>query len=148
MFPYTILPIYVPTDYIALYRVTDEALIAETMVWPNFFLMNVFFALKGSKLFIIISFCLFMFPQTILHVYVPTDSFCLFCSHRLFCLFMFPQTRLPIYVPTDSFAYLCSQSSLNCYNICNHPFFIAVNVDFEFEKKKKCPENIKGIITF
>ena len=29
-------------------------LIAETMVWPNFFLMNVFFALKGSKLFIII----------------------------------------------------------------------------------------------
>ena len=38
-----------------LYRVTDEALIAETMVWPNFFLMNVFFALKGSKLFIIIS---------------------------------------------------------------------------------------------
>ena len=24
-----------------------------TMVWPNFFLMNVFFALKGSKLFII-----------------------------------------------------------------------------------------------
>ena len=37
-----------------LYRVTDEALIAETMVWPNFFLMNVFFALKRSKLFIII----------------------------------------------------------------------------------------------
>ena len=35
-------------------RVTDEALIAETTVWPNFFLMNVFFALKGSKLFIII----------------------------------------------------------------------------------------------
>ena len=29
-------------------------LIAETMVWHNFFLMNVFFALKGSKLFIII----------------------------------------------------------------------------------------------
>ena len=24
------------------------------MVWPNFFLMNVFFALKGSKRFIII----------------------------------------------------------------------------------------------
>ena len=38
-----------------IYRVTDEALIAETMVWPNFLLMNVFFALKGSKLFIIIS---------------------------------------------------------------------------------------------
>ena len=37
-----------------IYRVTDEALIAETMVWPNFFLINVFFALKGSKLFIII----------------------------------------------------------------------------------------------
>ena len=36
------------------YRVTDEALIAETAVWPNFFLMNVFFALKGSKLCIII----------------------------------------------------------------------------------------------
>ena len=34
--------------------VIDEALIAETMVWPNFFLMNVFFALKGSKLFVII----------------------------------------------------------------------------------------------
>ena len=33
--------------------VTDEALIAETAVWPNFF-MNVFFALKGSKLFTII----------------------------------------------------------------------------------------------
>ena len=31
-----------------------EALIAETVVWPNFFLMNVFFAFKGSKLFIII----------------------------------------------------------------------------------------------
>ena len=25
------------------------------LIWPNFFLMNVFFALKGSKLFIIIS---------------------------------------------------------------------------------------------
>ena len=37
-----------------IYRVTDEALIVETMVWPNYFLMNVFFALKGSKLFIII----------------------------------------------------------------------------------------------
>ena len=34
--------------------VTDEALIAETAVWPNFSLMNIFFALKGSKLFIII----------------------------------------------------------------------------------------------
>ena len=36
------------------FKLTDEALIAETAVWPNFFLMNVFFALKGSKLFIII----------------------------------------------------------------------------------------------
>ena len=36
-------------------RVTDEALIAENAVWPNFFLMNVFFAIKGSKLFIIIT---------------------------------------------------------------------------------------------
>ena len=35
----------------SLYRVTDEALIAETMVWPNFFLKNIFFALKGSNLF-------------------------------------------------------------------------------------------------
>ena len=35
---------------------TDEALIAETTVWPNFFLMNAFFALIGSKLFIIIVF--------------------------------------------------------------------------------------------
>ena len=41
-------------SFCQIYRVTDEALIAETMVWSNFFLMNVFFALKGSKLFIII----------------------------------------------------------------------------------------------
>ena len=41
-------------SFCQIYRATDEALIAETMVWPNFFLMNVFFALKGSKLFIII----------------------------------------------------------------------------------------------
>ena len=41
-------------SFCQIYRVTEEALIAETMVWPNFFLMNVFFALKGSKLFIII----------------------------------------------------------------------------------------------
>ena len=40
-------------SFCQIYRVTDEAFIAETMVWPNFFLMNVFFALKGSKLFII-----------------------------------------------------------------------------------------------
>ena len=42
-------------SFCQIYRVTDEALIAETAVWPNFFPMNVFFALKGSKLFIIIS---------------------------------------------------------------------------------------------
>ena len=35
------------------YRVTDEALIAETMVWPNFFLMNVFFALKESQVLLL-----------------------------------------------------------------------------------------------
>ena len=32
----------------------DEALIAETAVWPNVFHLNVFFALKGSKHIIII----------------------------------------------------------------------------------------------
>ena len=37
-----------------VYRVTDDALIAETSVWPNFFFMDIFFALKGSKHFIII----------------------------------------------------------------------------------------------
>ena len=42
-------------SFCQIYRVTDEGLIAETMVWPNFFLMNVFCALKGSKLFIIIA---------------------------------------------------------------------------------------------
>ena len=42
-------------SFCQIYRVTDEALIAETMVWPNFFLMNVFFPLKGSKLFTIIT---------------------------------------------------------------------------------------------
>ena len=41
-------------SFCQIYSVTDEALIAETALWPNFFLMNVFFALKGSKLFIII----------------------------------------------------------------------------------------------
>ena len=43
--------------FFQIYRVADEALIAETAVWPNFFLMNVFFALEGSKLFIIIHVC-------------------------------------------------------------------------------------------
>ena len=32
----------------AYYRVTDEAYLAETVVWPIFFLMNVFIALKGT----------------------------------------------------------------------------------------------------
>ena len=30
-------------SFCQIYRVTDEASIAETVVWPNFFLMNVFF---------------------------------------------------------------------------------------------------------
>ena len=47
---------YFPGSFCQIYRVTDEALLAETMVWPNFFLMNVFFALSGSKLFNIISY--------------------------------------------------------------------------------------------
>ena len=38
-------------SFCKIYRVTDEVLITETMVWPNFFLMNVFFALKGSIFF-------------------------------------------------------------------------------------------------
>ena len=42
---------YQSGSFCQIYRVTDEAVIAETVVWPNFFLMNVFFALKGSKLF-------------------------------------------------------------------------------------------------
>ena len=33
-------------SFCQIYRVTDEALIAETVEWPNFFLMNMFFALK------------------------------------------------------------------------------------------------------
>ena len=41
-------------SFCQMYRVTDEALIVETAVWPSFFLMNVFFALKGSKRFNII----------------------------------------------------------------------------------------------
>ena len=48
-------------SFCQIYRVTDEALVAETAKWPNFFLMNVFFALKGSKLFIIISMLLTRF---------------------------------------------------------------------------------------
>ena len=45
-------------SFCQIYKVTDKALIAATMVWPTFFLMNVFLALKGSKLFIIINTCL------------------------------------------------------------------------------------------
>ena len=56
------------TKSVMFYRVTDEALIAETAVWPNFFLMNIFFALKGSKLFIIIY--LYMKQGYICHFYV------------------------------------------------------------------------------
>ena len=41
-------------SFCQIYRVTDEALVAETAVWPNSFRMNVFFAFKGSKLFIMI----------------------------------------------------------------------------------------------
>ena len=54
-----------------IYRVTDEALIAETAVWPNFFLMNIFLALKGSKLIIIILLhicCLFVYHLYIVHL--------------------------------------------------------------------------------
>ena len=40
---------YFPLAPFARSRVTDEALIAETAVWPNFFLLNIFFVLKGSK---------------------------------------------------------------------------------------------------
>ena len=51
-----------------IYRVTDEALIAETAVRPNFFHMNVFFALKGSKLFIIINHIV-LFQTDVVEVY-------------------------------------------------------------------------------
>ena len=53
-FTFFVLSFFKSGSFCQIYRVTDEALIAETMVWPNTFLMNVFFALKGSKLFIII----------------------------------------------------------------------------------------------
>ena len=52
--PITPSQVWLLPRFCQVYRVTDEALIAETAVWPNFFLMNIFFALKGSKLFIII----------------------------------------------------------------------------------------------
>ena len=40
-----------------IYRVTDEALIAETAEWPNFFLMNIFFLLLKDFQYFIISCC-------------------------------------------------------------------------------------------
>ena len=50
--------------------VTGEALIAETAVWPNFFVTNVFFALKGSKLFnTICIFCAYTRPRYQVSVY-------------------------------------------------------------------------------
>ena len=61
---------YFPLAPFARSRVTDEALIAETVVWPNFFLMNIFFALKGSKLFIIIycdSLCCLLLSASVLY---------------------------------------------------------------------------------
>ena len=47
--------VFTSGSFCQIYRVTDEAVIAETMVWRNIFLMTVFFALTGSKLFLIIS---------------------------------------------------------------------------------------------
>ena len=38
-------------SFCRIYRVTDEALIAETMVWPNFFLMNVSLLLKDLNFY-------------------------------------------------------------------------------------------------
>ena len=50
------------------YRVTDEAFIAEPRYGPSSaFLMNIFFALKGSKLFILIGLLLKMCFQMIRH---------------------------------------------------------------------------------
>ena len=51
-------------SFCQIYRVTDEALIAETAVWPNFFLMNVFFALKGSN-FLLLFNMYFSFMQLV-----------------------------------------------------------------------------------
>ena len=33
-------------SFCQIYKVTDEAFIAETAGWPNFFLMNVFFIIR------------------------------------------------------------------------------------------------------
>ena len=51
-------------SFCQIHRVTDEALIAETMVCPNFFLTNVFFALKGFKLFIIYYHLIYILDQS------------------------------------------------------------------------------------
>ena len=64
---------------VLVYRVTDEALIAETAVWPNFFLMNIFFARKGSKLFIVII-------LLVEFIYLASDSY--LSMHYLFSLFL------------------------------------------------------------
>ena len=65
--------VFSSSSFCQIYRVTDKALIAETMVWPNFFLINVFFAFKRSKLlllFLINDDCPFMYisifpPETL-----------------------------------------------------------------------------------
>ena len=86
------------------YRVTDEAFIAETMVLPNFFLMNVFFALKGSKLFIIISYhCSWMLCRVAAVKSLPdisvfeTTAVIKFCKFTVFSFDSFCQ----IYRVTD-----------------------------------------------
>ena len=88
-----------------IYRVTDEALIAETAVWPNFFLINVFFALKGSKLFIIISNldCNFYFGHqntllvqyftTQLHIHEVSCQSLRFNSHSVSSLMTYSQLQ-------------------------------------------------------
>ena len=44
-------------SFCQIYRVNDEALIAETAVWPNFFLMNVFFALNDLNFLLLSLLC-------------------------------------------------------------------------------------------
>ena len=66
-----------------IYRVTDEALIAEAMVWPNFFLMNVFFALKGSKLFLLF---LFLWMLGLGYVIQLWHSLSLQCNYHTYIL--------------------------------------------------------------
>ena len=67
--------VFSSASFCMIYRVTNEALIAETMVWPNFFLMNVFFAPKGSKHFIIISYhCSWMLCRVAAVKSLPNSS--------------------------------------------------------------------------